>query len=82
MKLSLYSGNLSTYYKSITLMEGKNSCTSLIMNGLYVLFEFPNMPVFLSQFSSASASFQLLLFQVFLSYLDPHTLASVSVGEL
>ena len=35
MKLSLYSGNLSTYYKSITLVEGKNSCTSLIMNGLY-----------------------------------------------
>ena len=26
MKLSLYSGNLSTYYKSITLVEGKNSC--------------------------------------------------------
>ena len=40
------------------------------------------LPVFLSQLSSASASFQLLLFQVFLSYLDPHTLASVSVGEL
>ena len=37
MKLSLYSGNLSTYYKSITLVEGKNSCTSLIMNGLYKL---------------------------------------------
>ena len=35
MKLSLYSGNLSTYYKSITLVEDKNSCTSLIMNGLY-----------------------------------------------
>ena len=35
MKLSLYSGNLSTYYKSITLVEGKNSCMSLIMNGLY-----------------------------------------------
>ena len=30
MRLSLYSGNLSTYYKSITLVEGKNSCTSLI----------------------------------------------------
>ena len=24
-----------TYYNSITLMEGKNSCKSLIMNGLY-----------------------------------------------
>ena len=34
MKLSLYSDNLSTYYKIITLIEGKNSCTSLIMNGL------------------------------------------------
>ena len=29
MRLSLYSGNLSTYYKIITLMEGKNPCTSL-----------------------------------------------------
>ena len=37
MKLSLYSGNLSTYYKSITLVESKNSCTSLIMNGLYLV---------------------------------------------
>ena len=35
MKLFLYSGNLSTYYKSIALVEGKNSCMSLIMNGLY-----------------------------------------------
>ena len=34
MKLSLYSGNLSTYYKSITLAEGKKSCKSLIINGL------------------------------------------------
>ena len=24
-----------TYYKSVTLVEGKNSCTALIMNGLY-----------------------------------------------
>ena len=31
MKLSLYSGNLCTYYPSITLMERKNSCTSLII---------------------------------------------------
>ena len=28
-EISLYSDNLGTYYKSITLVEGKNSCTSL-----------------------------------------------------
>ena len=31
-----FCGNLSTYCKNITLVEGKNSCTSLIMNGLYI----------------------------------------------
>ena len=32
--VSSYSGKLNRFCKSITLLEGKNSCTSLIMNGL------------------------------------------------